>query len=101
MPTMRTLTAHMATVAGVIWYWVLVTWMATRHSNRCRDPAATASTAITASCVVSSSSWREQCSEATHYTPVGFVVPRWDAKVARGRAGGRQEAGQRAELSVR
>ena len=47
---MRTLTAHMATVAGVIWYWVLVTWMATRHSNRCRDPAATASTAITASC---------------------------------------------------
>ena len=50
MPTMRTLTAHMATVAGVIWYWVLVTWMATRHSNRCRDPAATASTAITASC---------------------------------------------------
>ena len=47
MPTMRTLTAHMATVAGVIWYRVLVTWTATRHSNRCRDPAAAASTAIT------------------------------------------------------
>ena len=35
------------------------------------------------------------------WSPVGFVVPRWDAKVARGRAGGRQEAGQRAELKVR
>jgi len=79
MPTMRTLTAHMATVAGVIWYWLLVTWTPTRHSNRCRDPAAAASTAIT----------------------VGFVVPRWEAKVARGRAEGRQEAGQRAELKVR
>ena len=96
MPTMRTLTAHMATVAGVIWYWVLVTWMATRHSNRCRDPAATASTAITASCHHGGNTVRR-----LHYTPVGFVVPRWDAKVARGRAGGRQEAGQRAELSVR
>ena len=67
MPTMRTLTAHMATVAGVIWYRVLVTWMATRHSNRCRDPAAAASTAITVCGVIM------ECRAAPHCVVGGHL----------------------------